>query len=226
MQQELVERFRKTFGDGSPQTLTSQYRLACLLQRVHRVEEAIKLHEGVIPQLVRTVGERNVTTLDAKLQLAKCYLSSTHAERAVPLMRQYADAQSAQLGETSIQTLRMLNGVTAMLLAAKQLPGAEEFARRAVAQATPSHADTTAAFEATALLGEIVAAGGRLTESEPLLSDAINKLQAAPSLDASARQRIRSAMRALTTIYEQTNRPDQAAQMRKKLEAAVVPPRS
>jgi tRNA A-37 threonylcarbamoyl transferase component Bud32/tetratricopeptide (TPR) repeat protein len=224
MQRELVETFGSKLGDASPQTVTSQYRLACLLQRINRVEEAIDLHEAVIPKLAKTVGERNATTLDAKLQLAKCYLTSTHSERAMPLIREYADGQSAQLGGSTIQTLRMFNGVTALLLRAKELTGAEELARRAVAHATGSNADTTEAFEATALLGQTLAAGGKPAEAEPLLSDAINKLQAAPSLDAPARQLLRSAMLALANIYERTNRPDQATQMRKKSEAIVASP--
>jgi tetratricopeptide (TPR) repeat protein len=226
LQEELVQTMRRVFGEGTPQTLTAQYRLACLLQRADRNQEAITLHEAVIPKLAQVLGERNITTLDAKYQLARCYLASTDADRAVSLMREYFKVQSAQLGETSIQTLRLLNRLAAELLATGQLAGAEEFARRAVAEASLANSDTSAAFEATALLGEIVVAGGRLTEGESLLTDAITKLQAAPSLDASARKRKRTAMLALARIYEQTNRAPQAEEIRAKVEPAATKPGS
>jgi tetratricopeptide (TPR) repeat protein len=172
----------------------------------------VKLHEAVIPQLARTVGAQNITTLDAKYQLAKCYPKMDQAARAAPLMREYADGQSRVMGERSPQTLQLLNRLAIALLDAKQFETAEEFAGKVLSSGGGA-GSSPAITDARSLLGQIVAARGRYAEAEPMLVESITAYDQQAS-GGSTKSRKQRAVDALSDLYEQTGRHAEATALR------------
>lgn len=213
LQREQTEIVRRVFGAGNPQTLTSEYRLACLLRRTDHVAEAAELLEMVIPGLSRKVGAQNVTTLDAKWQLASAYISLNQSDRALPIMRDYADGQAKIIGDRSPAMLRTLNKTAAAFLDAKDLAAAEEFARKAVAIAGTTQ--TPAASDARSILGQILVAMNRFSEAEPLLIEALRTPSTQPATSSAGGQRERAAA-ALIEVYLKTNRASEAESVRAK----------
>jgi tetratricopeptide (TPR) repeat protein len=169
------------------------------------------LHESVIPKLSAALGDQNVTALDARLQLAKCYLSLNQPDRAVVRLREYASGQRKLLGERSEQSAKLLGRIAALLFNSKQFAAAEEFARSALAIFSDFNAQTTFSLEVQCLLGESLHAQGRDAEAEPVLTAALDGLDRQTNLSPPMQQRQASATAALIRIYESTGRHDEAA---------------
>ena len=110
------------------------------------------------------------------------------------------------------------------LLQAGKFAEAEPVARECLALREKLIPDSWYRFNAESLLGGSLLGQKKYADAEPLLLAGYEGLkQREEKIPAAGKSRPREALQRLVQLYEETNRPDQAAKLKKELESSNPP---
>jgi len=209
---------RNLFGDKDAQTAQALAVLGLVRQTRGDITEAASLMLERIEVLRAVHGEKSVEVATAAKDLAVMLQLNGRAGQAEPLAREALEIRRQIDTDDRTEIGHVLATLVPALLDLQKYEEAEALARECLrirlAAATDSKwwaiADTKSA------LGGALVGLGRFDEAEPLLLEGFQGLVDAPDAWPA---RKREALTRIILLYEEWNKPAQAAQWRAKLKA-------
>jgi tetratricopeptide (TPR) repeat protein len=218
--EELVKASRKKRGENHPQTIGYVGNYAINLRDAGRVKEAIPLLEETIDRTRKLPGgtPRKVAFFQNALALA--YQMDGQLARAETLYRTLQAESREQNGPTSEATTRVLAELARCLLVARKPAEAERIARECLTIRVKQQPDAWRTFGTQSLLGGALLGQQKYADAEPLLVKGYQGMQEREAkIPPLFKPRLREAVEWLIQLYEATDRKDEAAKWRMKLEA-------
>jgi len=154
--------------------------------------------------------------------LASILLEAKQPGKALPLFRECLDRQRKQLGANSPQLANRLGNIGAALLRHKQYSEAEKHLRECLAIRAKNEPDDWRTSNTRCRLGAALLGQQKYADAEPLLVAGYKGLRerAAKIPEPTRTVRLAEAVRRLVTLYDATEKKDEAAKWRKELNAA------
>jgi serine/threonine protein kinase/tetratricopeptide (TPR) repeat protein len=220
---EVLKRREKTLGAVHPDTLVSKANLAGLYQRQKRYDEAEPMLREVLQRREEKFGAGHPTTLTSKNSLAELYKERGKYEHAEPLARQAAEGAVKQFGFAHPRTQSYVRDLAGVCEAWGKPEKAQELLQRQLDfLRSRGEADAQAAAAVKVSLGGNLLAQKKYAEAEPLLLQGYEGLvkAAGPMRPRAREERVKEALSGLVRLYEATDKKDEAARWRKKLDEA------
>jgi serine/threonine protein kinase/tetratricopeptide (TPR) repeat protein len=218
----LLEQVRdartKKLGADHPSTLGTVHDLAGAYLPAGKVAEAIRLLEQTRDGTVKALGVEHKATLEVQFRLAGAYGIAGKLPESIRQLEEVRQRAIALLGADDPLTLFASAALASMYHSTKQLdksvPLLEEVVRRYEAKRGPNHPHTLAAI---AHLAVNYRDAGRPAKALTLLEDALKRARKIPgALPAE----VALISEALLETYEALGMKDEAARLRKELEAS------
>jgi hypothetical protein len=189
-----------------------------------RLQEAIELLEDALERAQRGRGSypRNIQWVAA---LALAYERSGQLGRAEPLNREVVEQSRKELGPEDVRTVGAMAQLSLNLLKQQKWADAEPLLRDILAIREKKLPGQWPTANAKSLLGGALLGQKKYAEAEPLLLAGYEGLAAkAKEIPPQGKNNVPDAAARLVRLYEEWNKPDEAAKWRKELEEAKMPP--
>jgi serine/threonine protein kinase/tetratricopeptide (TPR) repeat protein len=204
-----------------PVILSERTRLAHVLLQLNRLPEAEREARQSYEDRWAVHGEMDPHTLTSQAALILVYLAQGRRGDANPLMRDLQEKAQRHPERMPGFAMWHIASVGHALLRERDPVEAESFARLMLDLAAKQPLDDWSRPAAKSLLGACLLGQKRYAEAEPLLQGGYNGLLMLERDDASRRQPyLPEALERLVHLYDEWNKPDEAARWRKELEAA------
>jgi eukaryotic-like serine/threonine-protein kinase len=218
--EDTVAKMKAKFGTDHPATLRSLSKLALAHGAIGNWEKAVPLLEEAVQKNVLTLGPDHPETMASMENLALAYEQTKVLDKAEALWRGVLTSYRARLGPSGPHIARALSGLGGVLLLQKQYGNAEQVLRESVEILARLKSDGWGACHAQALLGATLSAQKKYADAESLLRDGYDGMKKrADQIPAWTKFRLAETAQQLVELYEGWERPEQAAQWRKVVEA-------
>ncbi len=218
--EQAVPKCKTTLGACHRNTLLGMYTLAHVYADAGQFTDAIPLLEEAL-KLRRSRGLRDDAGLKAMARLASWHLEVHEPEKAMALFRKRLELERQRPGSDDVAYLHALGTAVNALWDHDRLAEAEKLVRDCVAGLAKDGPDAWATHAANAFLGAILVREKQYAEAEPLLLAAHAGMQGRPQTQTRVGRYSRiAALKGLTHLYRETNRPEKAAKWRDALEMA------
>ncbi len=212
---------RRVLGAEHRETLNSVSNLARLYYEQRKYDEAEPLFASTLETRHRVLGTEHPDTLNSMNSLARLYSDEGRYEQAEPLFVNVLDLRRRVLGPNHPDTID-----SAVHLAKTYLDqGKWELADPLLRQALESQQKIDPAgwqqYETRSLLGASLAGRTRFAEAEPLLRAGYLGLQESTGIPSESRSAPEQAGERLVHLYQQWQKPQQAAEWQSKIHAAL-----
>ena len=213
--EDVLKRREATLGRQHVDTLGTVGNLGVNLKDSGRLDRAIPLLEEAyharqqFPTL-RVFGP----------PLAEAYGRAGRSTEAMKVAQEFLAEARETLPKNSPQLAGSLVQITVALLEIKAYTDAEQVLRECLAIREKTQPDLWTTFNTKAMLGNALLHQKKYADAEPLLKAGFEGMKARErSLPPKAKDQMRVALKQLVELYEATDKPDQAANWRKTLEA-------
>jgi tetratricopeptide (TPR) repeat protein len=206
------------FGADHPATLTSMMFLGRMHVEMGNLAEATPLLERTLKGMRAKYGPHHVDTLITIDNLALAYEEAGKHHLAEPLLRELVAARRLKASRgpaplTSAQAVLALN-----LLAQEKFIDAEEVIRECLIVREKAHPDEWSTFNTKSMLGASLLEQKKHAEAEPLLLAGYEGMkQREAKIPLPGKPRLAEALERLVRLYEETNKPGEAAKWRAEL---------
>ena len=211
---EALEACRRVRGDENEQTLAISLNLALLLMRMDKLQEAEPLLRHTLEMQQRTLGDDDVATVTSLNNLGGLLFQKREFAEAEPLFRAAVDGRRRQFGTGHPETLAVLSNLGRSIRAQSRHADAEPVFAELYRLTAASQAPARQAALYMSHWGPCLVELGRLTEAEPALREAHERLTRTSQTRGEHMQRV---LAALATVCQQTGRADEAARWRDEL---------
>jgi serine/threonine protein kinase/tetratricopeptide (TPR) repeat protein len=213
----------KALGSEHPYVALSLNNLADVLEDEGKISEAEAMQREALAIQRKVLGNEHLDVARSLQNLARLSESSgTAADREIMLKESLATRQKL-LGNGHSDAISSLADLVTVLLAELKFTEAELLARQGLPLQEKKDPDNWRTFNIRGLLGASLLGQHKFAEAEPLLlSGYAGMKEKEDKIPAYIRSQIKAAAERLIRLYEATNRADQAAIWKKKLEAAVT----
>jgi tetratricopeptide (TPR) repeat protein len=208
--------------DRDPDTLVTRMFLAALYRKMGRLEEAERQANETYRTQREVLGELNPYTLTTQGMLVQVYLAQGRRTDALPLLRDFRDKVLRQQDRLPHFLIWAIGGLGHALLRHQNFAEAESFLRWYLELAAKKHRDGWRRSAAISPLGACLLGQKNYADAESSLLKGYKGLRRYEDkiLTRFRQTRITEALEPLVQLYEEWNKPDEAAKGRKELEAA------
>ena len=215
---QALEVRRRVLGADHPSTLVSLNNLAMLHKADRRYDEAEPLLTEVLAVRRRILGDQHPQTITSMDNLAGVRRAMGRLTEAEQLYQEAIAAAGKTLGDEHPTTLLARFNLAALYQATGRSADAEPLLRDVLKSVEKSPPTSVGLDEARFALGICLATQAKYTEAEPLLLQVCTELQQREDRGAQpVRSRWQQGVQKLIDLFEATERPEQAAEWRKKL---------
>jgi Flp pilus assembly protein TadD len=224
--QKALEGMKVALGDKHPDTLITRSMLAILYLKMGRLAEAERQAMETYQTRRAVLGEMHFATMTSEGVLAGVYLAQGRQSDADPLLHKFRE--NAQRRQDRLPSFAILRFAELGRALGRQgdFAEAEWFLRLYVDIAGKNHADGWRRSSSLSALGACLLGRKKYTEAEPLLLKGHAGLrQYEEKIPINERrERMTEALQWLVQLYEETDKPDEAAKWRKELAQAAAKP--
>ncbi len=211
-------------GPDHPKTLNTRMNLANAYREAGRLSEAIALMEATLRLIESSLGPDHPDTLTCRNNLAIAYQSLGRSADAEALRH----GTLARRRKAAKPDSPLLAGDLAVLghdlLEQSRSSEAEQLLRECLAIREKSIPNDWRRFAAMSQLGGALLAQGRHDEAEPLIVQGYEGMEARASrIAVPARSLLREAAERVVRLYQDWNKPDQAAAWKAKVGMPDLP---
>jgi tetratricopeptide (TPR) repeat protein len=201
------------FGDDHLETLGTKVYLAATYIAADRRDSAIALLEQTVGRIRQKVGAAHPATLDSSNYLADAYLATDRLKSALPLFELLLSEFKPKLGPDHPRVLRLSACLAFCLLDVGRFADAELMLRESLAQRVRLQPDNWFRFNIESQLGGALLGQKKYSEAEILLVTGYEGMKSREEQIPAAQwpKRLPEALDRLIKLYEETNRPDEAA---------------
>jgi serine/threonine protein kinase len=224
LHEETLKLREAKLSPDHPDTLASRNNLAEAYRAAGRLSEAIALHEATLKLREAKLGPDHPDTLTSRYNLASAYEwlgRSTEAEglqrNTLARRRKTDEPDSPFLADDLVQLGRNL-------LSQSRWSEAEPLLREGLAIREKATPDDWEHYDAMSLLGGSLLGQGRYAEAEPPIVAGYEGMKAREArIIVPERFRLRAAAERVVRLYEEWDKPDQAASWKAKLGMLDLP---
>jgi serine/threonine protein kinase/tetratricopeptide (TPR) repeat protein len=222
--EELVERQKAKHGPGHPETLRAMANLGVNYCYASRLPDGVaRLEEAFLR--IRALPLKEQTALVwVRGALADAYDRSGQYGKSEPLYRETLDQARREWGERDPRSAGILATLGLNLLRQQKHADAERVLSECLAIREKATPDDWVAFNTRSMLGEALLGQKKYGDAEPrLLQGYAGMTQREDKIPAEGKVRLSEALERLVRLYDEWDKPDQAAEWRKKLEERQKP---
>jgi serine/threonine protein kinase len=222
--QVTLQQQKAKLGPDHPATLASRHNLAIAYSEAGRLSEAIALYETTLKLKEAKLGPDHPDTLQCRIGLAGAHES---LGRWAEAERLYRDTVARRRRTEKLESPLLAGDLTALggnLLAQSRWSEAEPLLREALAIRTKATPDDWPRYGTMSLLGAALLGQGRHAEAEPLVVAGYEGMKAREArIEVPDRSHLREAAARIVRLYEEWNKPEQAAAWKAKLGMPDLP---
>ena len=219
MMRDVIREEARILGEDHPSTLLTMNNLATLLAEQGRLEECEALHREVLTRRTRALGEDHPDTLQSMGNVGIVLLRRGRDAEAEVQLRAAVERQRKVLGETHAYTVAAMVSLATAYASQEKFVEAEPVLVRACEPDVQAQLTPELRAQVFARHGLVLVRLKQPARAEPALLEARRRLIELKLLNGGA---MRSVLAALAEVYDQTNRPADAAECRAEL-AAMLP---
>jgi tetratricopeptide (TPR) repeat protein/tRNA A-37 threonylcarbamoyl transferase component Bud32 len=222
--EEALEKLRAVRGADHPETLTAMQNLAFVYQASGQSDKALPLYEESLEKKKAKLGFENVSTQKTLINLVDLYFATGQPARALSLLNDFLAAERKRLGPDASELSDHLARVGRLLLTRAAFPEAETVLRECLRIREKHIPDHWRAFNVRSMLGESLLGQNKYAEAESLLVRGYEGMKRREAMiPGDARDVLVEGLERLVKLYDAWDKPEQAAEWRKQLEAAKKP---
>jgi tetratricopeptide (TPR) repeat protein/tRNA A-37 threonylcarbamoyl transferase component Bud32 len=217
---EALAMQRKLLGDAHPDIAMTLHNLAGVLQSETNFPGAEAMFREALAMRKKLLGNEHPDVAVSLSGLASVLQDLGRLPEAEALLRQALAMRKKLLGAEHPAVAESLGDLAAVLQRQARLPEAETASREALALREKTLPGDWLTFDARCRLGAILVDRKNFAEAEPLLlSGYAGMKDHEATIPIPNKSRLREAIQSILRLYQATNRPDQAAEWKKKGEA-------
>jgi serine/threonine protein kinase len=221
MNREALATLTKLLGDNHPVVATATRNLAAILADAGRLTEAEALHRQALALRRKQLGEEHPDVARSLHDLSWVLCRLHRFSEAEILELESLVLRRKLLGSGHPDVATSLENLSYACRGQDELTGEETSLRECLAIREQKLPEKWLTFSARSELGANLLVQKRFVESEALLLSGYQGLRSQASrIRAQDRYRLNDALQNLAQLYEVTNRPDQAAALRKQSDSA------
>jgi eukaryotic-like serine/threonine-protein kinase len=222
--EETFKLCEASLGPGSFDTLVALNNLGLAYRDAGRLSEAIGLFESALRRLEIRPGGSHPLTLECRNNLAAAYESLGRDREAEELESGTLARRRKGVKAGSPVLALDLSTLAHNLLDQQRWSDAEPLLRECVAILQRSAPNDWSFFDALSMLGESLMGQRRYAEAESALATGCeHMMSSAAGIPADQRSHAREAAERVVRLYEQWNKPDEAARWKAKVEMRDLP---
>jgi serine/threonine protein kinase/tetratricopeptide (TPR) repeat protein len=217
---QALEIRRQRLGQEHPLVAESLGNLGVALRYEGKLGEAEAMHREALAMFRRLLGDQHPDVRNALTLLAIALREDDKLAEAEGLLREVVALHRKVLGDGHPHLALSLAELATTLLEQARFAEAEPLAREALTILEKGLPDDWRTFSTRRILGSSLLGQNKYAEAEPLLSSGYEGMkQREPKMvPMESKARLKKALRDLVRLYEATDRPEEAASWRKKLE--------
>ncbi len=218
--QALEGVYSKLFGPDSENVLIARNRVALTYQALGQLDKALPLFDETVAKFREQKGRSAPGNLLVALDnAAACYEVAKKLPEAEKLRRELVETQRKVAGPEAPGTTGALAGLGLNLLNQEKWGDAEAILRECLEIRQKKTPDDWRTANARSLLGGALLGQKKYVDAEPLLKEGYEGLHKhAAEIPPQGKARLTEALERLVQLCEATDRKDEAAALRKKLE--------
>jgi len=183
-----------------------------------KFDQALPLLEQTFELMKSKLGPDHRTTLVCMNNLASVYRDAGKLEQALPLFEQTLALIKAKLGPDHPDALASMYDLGVAYLRVGKPAESERLASECLGSYEAKSPDNWRTFSTRSLLGGSLLAQKKYADAEPLLLSGYEGMkQREERIPATAKSRLTEAIKRLVQLFQETNRPDEAAKWKEKL---------
>jgi eukaryotic-like serine/threonine-protein kinase len=216
---ESLAMVRDLFGNEHVDVAATLHELAILLKKRGRLAEAEDSLRQALAVNRKLLGDNHPETTLSFNNLRAILWDLGKLHEAERLCQEHVTALQAHPPVDAQQLADALAALATTLLMEKKFSQAEPLARECLTIREAKSPEDWLTFNTRNLLGASLLGQKKYAEAEPLLVSGYEGMkQREASIPGQARSRLKDALDRLVHLYTATDRPDQAAECRKRLE--------
>jgi serine/threonine protein kinase/tetratricopeptide (TPR) repeat protein len=218
MGEAVVKGYEARVGNDNPDTLDARRILADCYYEAGRYDDAIATHARTLKELESKVGPDHPYTINCRAGLAEDYKAVGRVHEAISLFQTRLKSQRSSGGAEHPDTLVAMNDLAGAYLKAKQFGDAEKLVRECLALRNKIRPDEWRRFWAESQLGAALAGQKKFAAAEPYLIKGYEGLKERESrLPSQGKRELKDAAARIVPLYEAWQKPDKAAEWKKRL---------
>lgn len=207
---ETFERRKQVLGENNRDTLLSMNSYGAILRDVRDFQNATPILEEALRRRTAAFGDLDRDTLQSMHDIGALLREQNRTQEAEPIIRRTLELRQQVLGRDNLDTIGSQNYLSLVLRQNGKYASAAPLSRDLYERVplTQLPPDVIAAY--TAGHSICLAHLGQWSDAEPLLNEALQRLQRAGRKNGYV---TREVVAALKLVYENTGRPDEAARL-------------
>ncbi|HXP63592.1 MAG TPA: serine/threonine-protein kinase [Dongiaceae bacterium] len=226
MYRESLAMRKKTLGAEHPFVALSLNNLADLLDDEGEAADAEAMQRDALAMQRKLLGSEHPDVARSLYNLARLIRSRRRSVEAETMSREALAMRRKLLGNDHPDVADSLAQLAGVLRDRGRLDDAEPLLRECLSIREKGLPDDWLTFSARSALGENLLARKKYAEAEPLLLSGYNGLnEREAKIPAASRRRLKEAGERLIRLYQETSRPDKAAEWKRKVDESSEPQR-
>ncbi len=223
-QREALAIWRNRFGPEHPQVATALNNLATVFREENKLAEAETTQTEALAMSRKLLGDEHPNTARALHNQAGIVRRQGKLEAAETMLREALAARRNMLGSEHPDVATSLEDLAEVLREAGKVDEVEALLRECLSIREKRLPDRWPTFSARSALGENLIARKNYAEAELLLISGYNGLnERQAKIPAGSKQCFKQAIQRLIRLYEETARPDTAAEWKQRLGEVTKP---
>jgi serine/threonine protein kinase/Tfp pilus assembly protein PilF len=224
MYREALAMRKKTLGSEHPFVALSLNNLADLLDDEGKVADAEAMQREALAMQRKLLGNEHPDVARSLSNLARLIRSQRKSAEAEPMSREALATRRKFLGNDHPDVADSLAQLAGILRDGGRLDDAETLLRECLSIREKRLPDDWLTFSTRSALGENLLARKKYAEAEPLLLSGYNGLREREAkIPAASKRRLKEATESVIRLYEETARPDKAAEWKQRLGEMAKP---
>jgi serine/threonine protein kinase len=217
-QREALRIQRKLFHEARPELVTSLENLGQILWRWGKLDEAEAVEREALAMSRALWGNKNPEVATLLGRLGFVFLEKGNLAEAEKVCAEAVEMRRQLLGNGHYLSAIALRNLAGVLWREGKLAEAEPLAREDLSISEKKVPDKCETFCSRSFLGGILLGQKKYAEAEPFLLTGYEGMkQREAQRPVLIKQRLAEGAKRLVQLYEATDRPEQAAQWKKKL---------
>jgi tetratricopeptide (TPR) repeat protein/tRNA A-37 threonylcarbamoyl transferase component Bud32 len=209
---------KKALGDEHPDVALSLNNLADLLDDEGKTAEAEAMQREALAMQRKLLGTEHPDVARSLCSLARLIRSQRKSAEPEPMLLEALATQRRLLGNDHPTVAISLEQLAGVRRDQGKLEEAETLLKECLNIRQKRLPDDWLTFDARSALGEVLLARKQYAEAEPLLISGFAGLeQRQARIPAASKRRLKEAIAGVVRLYEETARPDKAAEWKRKL---------
>jgi tetratricopeptide (TPR) repeat protein len=219
MLEELLPRRRAKSGDDHPDTFAVAFNLGTNYRDAGRLDDAVRIFDQWLPSAECKLQPDQFPLPAGRSQAAETYERAKRFDRLVPLRETAVADARRTFGQDDPKLAGALASLSFALLKVQKDSDAEKILHECLAIREKKEPDVWTTFNTQSMLGGALIGQRNYAAAEPLLIHGYEGMrQREAKVPPKWKRRLTEGLERLVQLYEAWDKPDLAAQWRKKLD--------